>query len=349
MIATSPAVLAVSTGSVPQPSTYGCPTPPRTVRSAAPGSGKTVALTFDDGPGASTAALLDILERQHVTASFFNLGSVEITDPARVRSEMRDGFALGDHTWSHSDLSRLDAAGQAREIDHARRREARITGHHTCLLRPPFGNYDATTLRLARERHLAIWTWSVDTEDWKAAGASSPYWVNRIVTRAEAGGMQRHPVVLMHNQTVGNPATVLALPHIIRYYRQHRYRFVDLNGNTGRPTVSQLSASSGSTAGRYRLVVRGTNFRRIAAVRFGVIAAPRFTVHSPRRLVVTVPPHRRGTVAVTVRTADHGDSPASAAARFRFGKSGAASGRSRQRIQPQREITSGRRAGPSRS
>lgn len=320
---------AAATGSAPQPPTYGCQTPAQAFRNAAPGRGKTVALTFDDGPGASTAALVDILHRQQITASFFNLGAVEINDPARVRSEARDGFALGDHTWSHRDLSLLGAAGQAREIDHARRSEARITGHYTCLLRPPFGNYDATTLRLARERHLTIWAWSVDTEDWKGAGSSARYWVNRIVTRAEAGGTQQHPVVLMHNQTVGNPATVLALPRIIRYYRQHGYRFVDLNGNTGRPAVSRLSASSGNTAGGYPLVVRGANFRNVTAVRFGRVAAPDFTVHSPGRLVVQVPAHRSGRVTVTVRTADHGDSPASAAARFRFEKPTAAAPRAR--------------------
>ncbi|HET6878296.1 MAG TPA: polysaccharide deacetylase family protein, partial [Jatrophihabitans sp.] len=268
------------------------------------------------------AALIGILRRAHVTASFFNLGSNEIADAAAVRIETRDGFALGDHTWDHSDLSQLDAAGQAREIDRARVAEARISGHYTCLLRPPFGDYDATTLRLAAERHLAVRTWSVDPEDWKAAGVATPYWVHRIVARAEAGGTQRHPVVLLHNQTGGNPATVLALPHIIRYYRSHGYRFVDLNGNTGRPTVSRLSATTGSTTGGYRLVIRGANFRRVTGVRFGVVGVPAFTIRSPGRLVVTVPSHHRGRVMITVRTADHGDTPATAAARFRFVKQG---------------------------
>ena len=61
--------------------------------------------------------------------------------------------------------------------------------------------------------------WSVDTEDWKADGSSSSYWVNRIISLAESeGGMQTHPVILMHNAPSGDPATVLALPTIIRYF-----------------------------------------------------------------------------------------------------------------------------------
>lgn len=61
------------------------------------------------------------------------------------------------------------------------------------------------------------------------AGLGSAYWVDRIISLAESeGGRLRHPVVLMHNQPVGNPATVSALPVIIRYFRRHHYRFVGL-------------------------------------------------------------------------------------------------------------------------
>ena len=57
--------------------------------------------------------------------------------------------------------------------------------------------------------------------------------MNRIITLAEKGGSQSHPVVLMHNQPAGNPTTVLALPTIINFYRSRGYAFVDLLGRTG--------------------------------------------------------------------------------------------------------------------
>jgi len=76
---------------------------------------------------------------------------------------------------------------------------------------------------------MAVWLWSVDTEDWEANGSAAPYWVNRIIRLAEEeGGVLRHPVVLMHNQPTGNPATALALPTIIRFFRSRGYRFVEL-------------------------------------------------------------------------------------------------------------------------
>jgi peptidoglycan/xylan/chitin deacetylase (PgdA/CDA1 family) len=75
----------------------------------------------------------------------------------------------------------------------------------------------------------AVWLWSVDTQDWMADGSGAAYWVNRIIRLAEReGGALRHPVVLMHNQPIGNPATVAALPVIIRFFRAHGYRFVKL-------------------------------------------------------------------------------------------------------------------------
>jgi peptidoglycan/xylan/chitin deacetylase (PgdA/CDA1 family) len=94
---------------------------------------------------------------------------------------------------------------------------------------PPYGDWNATTLTLAARRGMTVWIWSVDTEDWKAAGSPSSYWVNRVIALAEReGGVLQHPVVLMHNAPSGDPATVAALPTIIRYFSRHGYRFVVL-------------------------------------------------------------------------------------------------------------------------
>lgn len=196
----------------------------------APGTGKTVALTFDDGPGASTASILSILAANNVPATFFNLGVNSAAQPQQVRSESSAGHVLGNHTWDHPDMTTLSATAQATEIDEATTEQVNLTGTYPCLFRPPGGSYNATTLTLAQQRRMAVWLWSVDTEDWKANGSSSSYWVDRIISLAEQqGGAQSHPVVLMHNQPAGNPATVLALPTIINYFRSQGYAFVTLS------------------------------------------------------------------------------------------------------------------------
>jgi peptidoglycan/xylan/chitin deacetylase (PgdA/CDA1 family) len=239
-------------GRVPAPPAFespvvapGCPAAAHGPAFYAPGSGKTVALTFDDGPGRSTAAIRRVLRRYRVTASFLNLGDNMAVRPGQVRDEARAGYVLGNHTWDHRDLTTLAAAGQAREIDRASAEQKHLVGAGPCVFRPPYGSYNATTVRLARQRRLRVWMWSVDTEDWKANGSSAQHWVNRIIRLAkQEGGALRHPVVLMHNQPAGNPATVLALPAVIRYFRGHGYRFTDLLGRTGAGYL--IGASNGA-------------------------------------------------------------------------------------------------------
>ena len=224
----------------PQVSTS-CPAAPYGAQSAAPGSGKTVALTFDDGPGASTASILSILAQYGVPATFFNLGQNMAARPALVQQEASMGYALDNHTWDHATLTTLSASAQAAEMDQASAEQVSLTGIQPCGFRPPGGTYNSTTLSLAQQRRMTVWTWSADTEDWKANGSSSAYWVNRIISLAEReGGVLTHPVVLMHNQQAGNPATVLALPAIIQYFGSHGYTFVDLLGRTAVRTPGNL-------------------------------------------------------------------------------------------------------------
>jgi peptidoglycan/xylan/chitin deacetylase (PgdA/CDA1 family) len=212
----------------------GCPAAAYGVKSYAPGSAKTVALTFDDGPGASTESILSILGPYGVPATFFNIGQNMAARPALVRQEASMGYVLGNHTWDHPNMTQVSASAQATEMDRATAEQVSLVGAAPCAFRPPGGSYNPTTLSLAQQRRMTVWLWSVDTEDWKAKGSSSSYWVNRIISLAEReGGVLQHPVVLMHNQSAGNPATVLALPTIIRYFRGHGYTFVDLRGGTG--------------------------------------------------------------------------------------------------------------------
>jgi peptidoglycan/xylan/chitin deacetylase (PgdA/CDA1 family) len=206
-----------------------CPRAPYGPEFYAPGRKRTVALTFDDGPGRSTAQILGILRKHRVPGTFFNIGENEAVRRGLVRDEFRARDALGNHTWNHPDMTRLSAGKQAVEMDETIDEQRSIVGVPPCLYRPPYGTYTSTTLRLAQHRRMGVWLWSVDTEDWMADGSGSSFWVGRIIRLAEREGRGlRHPVVLMHNQPAGNPATVRALPAIIHFFRVHGYHFVRL-------------------------------------------------------------------------------------------------------------------------
>lgn len=322
VVAAACSVLLPAVGTSPVPAlaattVIACPHAAYGVRYYAPGAGKTVALTFDDGPGRSTTPILRELAREHVEATFFNLGLYEAQSPKKVRTEDHTGFALGDHTWDHPDLTLMSRKQQAREIDRERRKQASITGAYPCMLRPPYGNYNSATLRLAQRRGMRVWYWSVDTEDWKASGSDDASWIKRIVARAEAGGTMRHPVILMHNQIGGNPATVDALPTIIKYYKSHGYRFVDLYGRTGHPVIRHISPAAGPAAGGTRVTITGHDFRGVRRVVFGRSAGTKLQVESGRKLLVTSPRHAAGRVHLRIVTT-FGTSPKRARDMFRF-------------------------------
>src|SRR6476661_390180 len=156
-------VLAVDPSTVPAPRqsaaavASGCPAAPSGVNHFAPGSGKTVALTFDDGPGANTDAVMAILEDAGVAATFFNIGVNQAVKPSTVSGERTQGFLIGNHSWDHPDMATLSASAQAAEIDKASAEQASITGVAPCFFRPPYGSYNSTTLALAQARNLSVW------------------------------------------------------------------------------------------------------------------------------------------------------------------------------------------------
>lgn len=261
----APNSFAHSVAATPSPLTGGaalgwssCPTPPTAAQNTAPGGGPSVALTFDDGPGPSTPAILAILESFHVRATFFNIGLNELRWPAVVAAEANGGFLVGDHSWSHPFLTSLSPSQQLAQLAAVGAQQRQITGSTPCVFRPPYGDYDQVTSTAARSLHMSLWTWSVDTQDWKAGGSASPYWTQRIVSLAESeGGAQAHPVVLLHNQSIAMPATVTALPTIIEYFLARHYRFVDLLGRSGPPDAcSNLARFAPAASRRLRGVLR---------------------------------------------------------------------------------------------
>jgi peptidoglycan-N-acetylglucosamine deacetylase len=186
--------------------------PPAAVRQ------REVALSFDDGPGALTRAFVRMLHAHHAVATFFMIGQ-QVSPSYRpvLREELRDGDALGDHTWSHPDLlySR-EAASQLRGAREVIRRE---TGYAPCVFRPPYEAYDGAIVRTARSLGLATVTWDVDPADWSLPGVSTI--VARVLAQVRPGS-----IVLSHDGGGPRGQTLAAYPEIIEALRRRGYRFV---------------------------------------------------------------------------------------------------------------------------
>lgn len=181
--------------------------------------GRDIALTFDDGPGPYTPGVLSVLERYHVHATFFEIGEMLRYFSASTVREIKDGDVIGDHTETHPEMALLSAHQQREQLLEQIARIELAGGPRPVLFRPPYGSYDATTMRELRALHLLMVLWSVDTGDYTLPGASV------ILQRALAGA---HPgaIILMHDAGGTRTQTVEALPRIIRGLRDRGYRLV---------------------------------------------------------------------------------------------------------------------------
>jgi peptidoglycan/xylan/chitin deacetylase (PgdA/CDA1 family) len=181
--------------------------------------GRDIALTFDDGPGPYTPGVLSVLEHFHVHATFFEIGEMLRYFSASTERELRDGDVIGDHTETHPEMATLSAHAQHEELFEQILHIELVGGPRPVLFRPPYGSYDATTMRELRSLHLLMVLWSDDTEDYLQPGVSV------IVQRALAGA---HPgaIILMHDAGGTRTQTIAALPTIIRDLRGRGFHLV---------------------------------------------------------------------------------------------------------------------------
>ncbi len=214
-----------------QPSFYTSQAP-----GGAPTAGKKViALTFDDGPGPFTPAVLSVLEQYHVPASFFEIGDEVARYPQYAQMVAAAGYPVEDHTWSHPDLSTLPVSGIAAQIDMTQAEIQSVTGTTPQCVRPPYDAWNATVLNQIAGRGLTTMSYSVDPKDWTLPGVQAI--VSRVVGAAFPGA-----VVDMHDAGGDRSQTVAALPQIITQLRAMGYGFVSICG-TGADSGPQVTAT----------------------------------------------------------------------------------------------------------
>ena len=159
-----------------------------------PGRGKKIALTFDDGPNpACTSALLDVLAKHNVRATFFMIGQFVRQQPELTRRVLAAGHEVGNHTFSHPNLSLASERKTRQELADCESalKDAGV-GNQSGLFRPPFGARRPVTFRIARELGLTPIQWSVTAFDWNAPSAER---IEQNVEKRLRGG----DVLLFHD------------------------------------------------------------------------------------------------------------------------------------------------------
>ena len=167
-----------------------------------------VYLTFDDGPSQYTPAILQILRATHSTATFFELGFRQAEHPGEAAHVRAAGSNIGNHTYSHRNLTKLKAAEISSEV---------ARGPHSRCVRPPFGATNPTVGRILARQGLRQVLWTVDTRDWDRPGRK------HIVHAATGPAVRAGSVILMHDGGGDRSQTVAALPEIIATLQQRGY------------------------------------------------------------------------------------------------------------------------------
>ena len=222
--------------------------------------GRRIALTFDDGPDPKwTPRIARTLQKLNVPATFFVVGSEVARHADVVRNLYADGFEIGNHTFTHADVSALPAWEQTLQIGLTENTVAGTIGIRPRLIRPPYSSSPAaitdpqeTALtRLARDGYLIALS-NFDGEDWRRPGVDK---IARAITpEGDAGG-----IVLLHDGGGDRSQTIAALERVVPRLRARGFEFVRASdfGQLRRSEVELAAGSWGEAKGRLLLLTLG--------------------------------------------------------------------------------------------
>lgn len=178
---------------------------------------KKVALTFDDGPHpVYTLKLLDGLAQRNVKATFFIIGESAERYPEVIKRIHDEGHLIGNHTYSHVQLTCISTAKAVEEIRKTNEILSSITGEDVNYIRPPYGKYSNA---LAKNSNLVPILWTVDPRDWSVLNTNSV--VSHVIKK-----VGENDVILLHDIF---DTSVEAALQIIDILLEQGYTFVTVD------------------------------------------------------------------------------------------------------------------------
>lgn len=180
---------------------------------------KVVAISFDDGPGAYTAGVLDALAEHGVRATFYMVGSMfNGADDERVQRVVDEGHELANHSYSHGNMAAMSGAGQTEELVRGNELISPIFGLSPCTFRAPYGATSDSVISSAAAQGMVTVGWNVDPQDWTDISAEAI--ANNALAQVRPGS-----IILLHDGGEQAP-TVEATGIILAELRKQGYRIV---------------------------------------------------------------------------------------------------------------------------
>ena len=205
-----------------------------------------VALTFDDGPDPTwTPKILNILKQKNVVATFMVIGEEAQDNLGLLKRYYRDGQEIGNHTWTHPDISEISNRQLALELNLTERLFAAELGVQPLYFRPPYSidqepdtnDQAAPVDRIEKMGYIIIGD-KIDTNDWDEHPRKTPQEIiNSVFDQLKV--MQAKPqfrgsIILLHDGGGDRSVTVAALPLLIDTLRAKGYKIVPVSELMGK-------------------------------------------------------------------------------------------------------------------
>ncbi len=198
-----------------------------------------VALTFDDGPGPDTDAILDVLAERQLHAAFFAVGQQVKKYPSVARRIVADGHEIGNHSLSHPNFLSQSSTETREQLGRTQRIIEDVTGVAPTLARPPYGIKTPSYFGAARSLGLRVVQWSVAGFDWK------PLTAERVASHVLRGACAGAIVLLHDADSEGKRdrrATTQSIPIIADGMRQRGLACASLAALLPSPSPRSVNA-----------------------------------------------------------------------------------------------------------
>jgi peptidoglycan/xylan/chitin deacetylase (PgdA/CDA1 family)/uncharacterized caspase-like protein/predicted negative regulator of RcsB-dependent stress response len=239
---------------------------------------KTLLLSFDDGPHPQyTDEVIAILKQYDLPAVFFqvgrNLGTLDAQGQAKLgpnaaisRKLLAQGYAIGNHSYTHAQLSKETGDALKAEINNTDALLQAVDAKRPPLFRFPYGARNAEGLALLRADHLRSVMWNIDSLDWADPVPSSI--ADRVLRQVDKEG---HGIILFHDI---HERTLKALPLVLDRLVAEGYRFASWDGENftvkGDDTPTPKDTVTTGYADSWAVVVGINNYAKWPKLQYAV-------------------------------------------------------------------------------
>ena len=243
---------------------------------------KEVALSFDDGPDPEwTPKILKILKQYNVIGTFFMIGDEAQDNIGLIKQVYRDGNEVGNHTYSHPDISEISQRQVVLQLNLTERLFAAELGVQPVYFRPPYSidqepdtNDQAAPVEAIQRLSYVIVGDKIDTNDWDVHPRKSPQEIVdsifQQISEFDTKPWTRGSIILMHDGGGDRSATVAALPVLIQALRAHGYKIVPVSALIGKTSAEVMPPIKGRQ--RYYAFVDSIAFALISFFNHFVIS-----------------------------------------------------------------------------